>query len=139
MNFTSKYSDQIRPVFRLLAVIISVPMILVGCLLIVEMVLEDKAGSQSLLKIAVPQIIFGILFFIGGVKGRLPTWMDSKDENLSTRATCAQGLIGPFLIVFLGILLYYVKLFSVIWWIILVYLIFLLIFGVINPKKYEEI
>ncbi len=108
MNFNSKYSAQIRPVFRLLAVIISVPMILLECLIIFEVIFENKVDLQNSLKIAVPQLFLGLLFLIAGVKGKFPKWMDGEDENLSKRALCAKGLVGLFLIIYLNISIYYV-------------------------------
>jgi hypothetical protein len=53
-----------RPVFRILAIILSLPLIAMGTLAIV-----DRTAHS--MKIGIPAVVFGVLFLIVGTRGFL--------------------------------------------------------------------
>ncbi len=131
MKFNFKYSAQLRPIFRVLAIVIALPMLGLGCLVVNDILFYNQAEVKDLFQIAIPQVFFGSLLLIAGIKGRLPKWMDNEDnENRiresSTREKCLKGLIGPLLIVFIFTFLFFVEQFSIAWWGLLIYEVILL-------------
>lgn len=128
MKFDSRYSAQIRPIYRVLAGLICLPMLLFGFMAISELFTCEKGEIKEIIKFALPQIFFGLFLLTASLKGSLPKSLDQNtDSNLEnnretpiTDTTRKQSLkmlvsiVGVIIIIFS--MFYMFDRFTIFWW-----------------------
>jgi hypothetical protein len=71
MKFDSRWSARIRPIFRILAIIIGTAQLGMGIGFLID-------GG---FKVGLPQTIAGAMFLTAGIRGNLPKWLDFGKEE----------------------------------------------------------
>ena len=136
MKFDPRYSSQIKPVFRVFAGIISIPMLLFGLMALREIISCEQAETREIIEFGLPQLFFGTLMLVAALRGRLPRSFDgpttnsheSNDETLlheTTRKSSLKMLGSTFgAVLILSFMLYMFEKFTMFWWFTAVYSIF---------------
>jgi hypothetical protein len=137
MKFDSRYSAPIRPIFRVLAVAIGIPMLLVGAALLIEGVRSQPFEFDGDLKAGISGTVCGLVMVIAGIKGHLPKWLDSEEREkafdkkmqagkVTTKNICLRS-IGGFILSASIITLMFAstEVYSILWWLTLVMTLFI--------------
>ena len=147
MKFDSRYSTPIRPIFRVLAVVVAIPALLFGLCFFIGGLFADPFEFDGDFKFGISGTLMGLLFLVAGFKGNLPKWLDGGEEEAetensrnmySTRKACLISLGGVILTFFIfASIILTTQIFSIPWWLAVAFGLFFWIFSLFRILDYS--